>query len=683
MKRIFLLIIAATFFTFSAGIVRANDIFTDPLADAADQFFLVSPTANQKVKNSVVISVRTFDDEQTAIPTTIEIWDSASCRSTKVGTIMSTNFVSNASVNNDINWNTKANVGAAPLNDGDYCLKVCLTLKNGANNYTACNGRRVRVLNNNRIPTITSLPPQLSIYENDAWQYDVNATDPDNDPITYRLVQTASFLSIDPSTGLITRNGGVSFPNGVTRLDYTIIVAADDNFAGAATQQFVLSILKRPPPPPVNPPTQPTPEPEVTNTAAQITFITPTENQIFKGADNKITWKIVDPDGLAEGYLLFAKEESNPDFDIIFEFSTLETNSFTWDVGNLPDGRYYLNLVAIDSENVETIKRSPTFVIQNKEPEEPQEPEEPSDAFVEITDILPQDGATLNLRKPEVVGKFRPSVNAEVDINSFKFFLNGEDKTSLCTVSILDFTCRVDQDLVNGTYEIKLSVSAAGGESREVTQSVNINAEDIVSFPQGESDNVNFLGILIPRSVVNLILILCGLTFLLLFIPWILIRIWKRDDVEEEEITTVTTDYTSSDPYSSFDNSYFITPTVDKPVVEEPVIKETTVAEQPKNAIEKEDQDIRAQIVADYSQPNYLVTEAPAPVVDVPKAPEVVETKPVETTETPVASVTEAPKEKSLDEKTEEEIMQDYYKYINPTNDQTFVEPTPTDEPTK
>ncbi len=690
MKRAFLLIITGVLFFSTTTLVRANDIFTDPLADSADQFFLATPTANQKVKNTIVISVRAFDDEQSQVPASVEIWDSATCRSSKLGTISNTNFSSSSVVNNDIGWNTKANVGAAPLTDGDYCLKVCLTLKDGNNYYTACNGRRVRVLNNNRLPVINSLPQQLSVYENDAWQYDVNATDPDNDPVTYRLVQTANFLTIDPSTGLIRRVGpNISFPAGVTRLDYTIVVAADDNFSGAATQQFVLSILKRPPV--VVPPTpgQPEPpveeEPEVINTAAQITFINPTENQIFKGANNKISWKIVDPDGLAEGYLLFAKSEVNPEFDIIFDFNSIETTSFIWDVTNLADGKYFLNLVAIDSDQVETVKRSPTFIIQNQEPVEP-EPE--PGAMIEFRNLLPQNDATLNLRRPEVTGQFLASEGAEPDISTFQFFLNGEDKTNSCTVSLVDFKCVVDQDLVDGTYEIKLVIKAKEGETTEVTSSFNIDAEEIVSFPT-DGDNVPFLGIMIPRSVVNLVLILCALTFLLLFIPWLLIRMWKKDDTEEDEVvTTTTTDY--SDPYSTFDtSSYFVTPTTEKKVVEEvktttplypvgPVITETAPV--------VENTDVRAQIVADYSNPSYvtdLKTEPEGPTINV-TAPVIAPEPTPEVTDkpTPAPATETVATEKPLADKTEEEIMQDYYKYINPEGDQTFVEPTPTDEPT-
>lgn len=715
MRKLFLgLITLAVFFTGNINTVQANDIFKDPLADSADEFFLTSPSANQKVKNNVVISVLTYDDEQTQISGSVELWDSATCRSSRLGSISSpATFQSNKTTSNTINWNTSS------VSDGEYCLKICLNLKNGSAPYLACNGRRVRVLNTNKAPTITSFPQNLTVYENDPWEYDVNATDPDGDKITYRLVQTANFLSIDPNTGLIRRGGpSVTFSGDTTRYDYTIIVAADDNFAGAATQQFVLSILKRPAPvqppsspDPVTPPVTPPATPEETNTAAQITFISPKENQILRGKDNLVQWKIVDDEKLQSGVLLYAADGDIPEYTSIFEFTDENITSFNWNVSMIPNGKYFLSLSTVDEDGVKTIKASPIFNIQN--PTEIPDPVQ-GVSLITVKEVTPRNEATVNIRRPIIVGEFNEVEDLELDLESFKIVLNGEDITEQCSVSGIDFSCKLTDDLKNGEYNVKVTIEDSVGDLVTHESKFNVlGEEEIPSFPISDAtapDTVTIFGITLPRNVVNLVLILIAVTFLLLFIPWVLLRIWKKDGTDSDtESDSTTTDYTS--PYGTFDtNNYYLQSAPEKKEIEIPEFKPEEKKEEERMILSdnpepfpKQDKVETKTETTVTTEPAKLDTVVPTAAAAPESTPEISEpTKPQNRKERRFnfgsgkknieTKVTAEYSEPKVAKSEEDKVMEEYYKYINPTNPELleppvtdFVEPTPTDvaEPVK
>jgi hypothetical protein len=74
----------------------------------------------------------------------------------------------------------------------------------------------------NKPPVITSSPVMV-VDENKPYKYDVNATDPENDALTYSLAQSAGTMAIDFATGLITW-----FPGHSDAGIYPIKVAVSD-----------------------------------------------------------------------------------------------------------------------------------------------------------------------------------------------------------------------------------------------------------------------------------------------------------------------------------------------------------------------------------------------------------------------------------------------------------------------
>jgi len=88
----------------------------------------------------------------------------------------------------------------------------------------------------NHSPLITSVP-ETTAYVNALYQYDVNASDPDGDPLVYSLTTFPSEMAIDGSTGLIS---WVPTDSQVGLND--VVVEVNDNRGGSDSQSFVVIV---------------------------------------------------------------------------------------------------------------------------------------------------------------------------------------------------------------------------------------------------------------------------------------------------------------------------------------------------------------------------------------------------------------------------------------------------------
>lgn len=94
----------------------------------------------------------------------------------------------------------------------------------------------LRVINKNDPPTITSTP-ETAAKQGDMYQYQVTATDPDQDVLAYKLQVAPKWLSINSSSGLIS---GVPANEDVG--DTTVTVLVDDSKGGTDTQTYELNV---------------------------------------------------------------------------------------------------------------------------------------------------------------------------------------------------------------------------------------------------------------------------------------------------------------------------------------------------------------------------------------------------------------------------------------------------------
>ncbi|MEM7390807.1 MAG: PKD domain-containing protein, partial [Verrucomicrobiota bacterium] len=88
----------------------------------------------------------------------------------------------------------------------------------------------------NAPPAITSDPIQTAS-TNTLYTYDVEATDPEFDPLSFSLTQFPAGMVIDPQNGLI------SWSTPANTGDFVVAVNVSDGQGGVADQQFVLSVV--------------------------------------------------------------------------------------------------------------------------------------------------------------------------------------------------------------------------------------------------------------------------------------------------------------------------------------------------------------------------------------------------------------------------------------------------------
>ena len=94
----------------------------------------------------------------------------------------------------------------------------------------------------NRPPNITSTPT-TTVASQTAYTYSVTATDPDNDPVTFSLLDPPAGMTIDAQGVIRWTPGAGEFGT------YRIKVRADDGRDGSTTQEYDL-VVQLPPPPP-------------------------------------------------------------------------------------------------------------------------------------------------------------------------------------------------------------------------------------------------------------------------------------------------------------------------------------------------------------------------------------------------------------------------------------------------
>lgn len=93
----------------------------------------------------------------------------------------------------------------------------------------------LEVIQPNCPPEITSTPLVLA-FEGEPYRYQVEATDPDNDPLIFSLTTAPAGMDIDAATGLLTWT-----PQ--TAGDHPVTVRVEDGRAGSDTQSYTLSVM--------------------------------------------------------------------------------------------------------------------------------------------------------------------------------------------------------------------------------------------------------------------------------------------------------------------------------------------------------------------------------------------------------------------------------------------------------
>ncbi len=504
-----------------------------------DIFYITSPIPNQSVKGSISVSWRMYDDEQESIQYSAKVYDRETCETTNYGNITSnSNGLSSKTADNVLIWDTRSTDTNPNLSDGFYCLQICLALIDNGIPYTSCNGREVLIVNNNRAPVISSLPPSDNeILETESWQYQLNASDPDNQNLSYRLIVKPSFLDINPTNGLISTNSSSkALASGVYRAEYRVVVEVRDTFNAISTQEFKIVVYK---PLPQNNNNGGTPSEDLDedelNEASIINISSPKTNSNLSGKQNLIKWNISDSDGISSieiEYSLDEKEWIN--ITKITDNDTQSIGEYTWDVSDITDGKYFLRFKVTDSENSISEEVISNINIKNNEDITSQPI---------IYELRPENSSEITELRPEISAKFIASTGNSIDTETFTISLNDNDILDQCSLTGEGFVCKLSRDLTLGKHKLKASVSDTSEKTTDQEWYFDIVSSSTPNENIDNSNTFNLFGRDIPIDSLVTLLLICLLAMLLLLIPWAIFLIIKnrRNRVDRVNIDITNT----------------------------------------------------------------------------------------------------------------------------------------------
>jgi hypothetical protein len=538
------------------------------LADQNDVFDIISPAPNSKIEGEIEVSWIMYDDDSSNIPFVAEILDANTCTQNFGSITNQPSAESNINTPFTINWQTTSTLNST-LPDGNYCLRICVELIN-TQSYSACNSRIITIVNQNQPPYFTQFPNDLILNENETFSFDLSAIDPDGDELIYRLTQAPNFVTLNEQTLKIT---APFISNNQT--SYPITIEVDDNLSGATMHSFTLTILKEQ----TNTQPQQSNQPNSTNTQdsteINLKFISPQTEQTIKENEFQIEWETSSNLNIKHFEL-----EYSTNLNTFFKIADINNTKrkYLWDIREIDDGSYYLRIKAILDNDVILSRLSDKFSVE-KNGEQINVPL--------ILNVSPANGAVVTPDITEIKGDLVPTQNSQIDIQSFKFLLNEQDLTELCVAETTKFTCTLKDPLEEAVHEAKIYISDTNNSENEFIWQFTVSQDKTTEESQIEdtkSTESNQKLILFNREVKEksliLFLVICCSILILIFVPWILHAIWRKDNDETESDyftqtegtdvqyaaptpvqTTISTNYVQPSPPPTQQDPYYTPPT--------------------------------------------------------------------------------------------------------------------------
>lgn len=481
-----------------------------PLADIDDQFYVERPRASARIEGSSELRFTLYDDDNSQPE-----YDAGLFRSdcvTRFGTIVSNDYSIKQSGNVYVkSWNSDGPIlDQASIPNGNYCLKVCVTLKNAENNYSVCDLRPIILADHvNSNPTITSAVPNTLFLIGQTFGYDVNATDADGDALTYSLTTAPSFLQINSSTGEITSKGALTRTGS-----FAVVVTVTDGNGGQTSQEFTIQVLE-----------QPTPDP------GSVVLISPTEDSVFRDdKENKIEWTMNNLSGISKIILAYSTDAET--WNEIAELGA-STTAYIWKIENLSSGDYYIRVQIITSDGTTYEDVSDQFSLINSSDENIQD----SSSIIEVEPGEDSENKQIS----EIKAKLVPSQGASINKESLLVLLDDEEVTDSCQIDGDILTCSFDEPLSEGNHKVYMEFEDSAGKKTSKQWFFSVKGEEKESE---SSTNID------ANRTILIILGICGLVLLLLVIPWMLYLMWRR---RNEDQTNISADTYSQDNYGQYD----------------------------------------------------------------------------------------------------------------------------------
>jgi len=526
-----------------------------PLADTGDAFYVEKPRPSSKLVGQSEVRFYLVDDENAQPEYDVGLFR-PDCL-TRFGTIVANDYSIKQSNNfYSKSWNSDGPIlDQASIPNGNYCLKVCVTLKNGDNNYSVCDLRPLSLVEKlNQNPVITSNVPNTLFLVGQTFGYYVQATDPDGDTLTYYLTTAPSFLQINSATGAITSKGALTQVGS-----FVVVVQVRDGNGGSASQQFTLKV-----------------EPEPTPKPSSIEIIFPAKDSVFRDdKDNSIEWIVSNISNISKITLFYSTDGQK--WTKITDLGA-KTTSYIWDAANVETGDYFIRVLVTTSTGKTYEDISEKFsLVSTKD-----EVVEDSASIIEVSPEEDKEYEANDQVVKEISATFVPSQGASVDPTSLVVLLDDKEITESCEISDNKLSCQISNSLSEGKHKVYVEFTDSAEKKASKTWYFTIKAPG-TGDADGDGTNVS-------RTLL-IILGICGLVFLLLFIPWLLFTLWRRRNESDDEVV-VEGDYTLAPDADTYETQAYETPVNEVPTYEVPspaptVITSSTQSIPPTTVVEQ------------------------------------------------------------------------------------------------
>jgi hypothetical protein len=373
----------------------------------------------------------------------------------------------------------------------------------------------------NGAPTVTSTAPRY-LHPGQQFNYTIKATDPDNDPLTYTVINSNA-----PKWITQNQNNFTGTPATSQVGFWAVVVVVSDQKGHNVVHPISINVIPsdRAIPQDTGATPAPTSQP-AQNPVAQISFVNPKSGATVNKDANEIRWTVTNGVAVDKYVLKYSEDKEN--------FKTITTlpgdaTSYKWsDVEKVTPGKYILQLEATDKST------PPVTVKQLSEEFEVKSVPQANVQNIVITKNSPADNDNVTMRRPFIAVEYKP--DADVDTSKTYLKVNDTNVEFKYTKNTIYYDPTADLQGTKARVEVKIVTK----DGAEATKQWIFNLP-IVANPQDTKVEIDtrstVLGL--PRTVGLIVLgviILALLLLILYFVAKLLktIRDERQGNLEAE-----------------------------------------------------------------------------------------------------------------------------------------------------
>lgn len=471
--------------------------------NANDEIYIVKPIRDEVVSGTSTIQWYMFDPDMQTTLYDIDLF-SLSCEEngTYFGKIAS--GIPPAHTNHVFakEWNTKGPiVNVASIADGRYCLRACgFFVNQPGNHYYGLCDKHTIVINNsgNQPPVIGSQPNDLDLKVGESFEYQVVATDPNGDALTYKLAAASEFFDIS-AAGLLKSKSTLNAA-GI----YKLTVVVEDGKGGKAEQPITINVTAG-------------------EVELGVSFLKPKATDVFTKSGNEVAWIVNSEKNILKTILSISDDAKT--WQEVIELKAETT--YVFDASEFANGEYYFHLALEDVAQNKYEAVSAKFIIDNDK-------QSSGEIIPFISELRPEDGSQITDLRPDISALISPAdSNTEIEMEQISLELDAQSDGLECAFADKRLTCTLENDLELGVHQLFLSVTDATGKTEIKEWSfevVTVTPTEVTPGDNNVDGGFSFTELiqnLSSSTIRSALTILCvGLTLLL--IPWLLYFAWKR-----------------------------------------------------------------------------------------------------------------------------------------------------------